>query len=368
MPFASSRCTLPSARNSSPGLWPAFVYESRPDAGVERGDEGGHVALGRRLHEQAARDLRADAGRSCGRPRSGPSAARRTRPPAARRPSPCPTRRRSRSPARRCRRGPGTRRSRRRPRARRRWRRTPSSPGISGSCSGSSASWIWRASAISFSSSRRRAPSSASVRLRRRSAATEPSAASSSMSCSEKRRTCTRELSTIMPWRARGVDERRRDQAAHARAQDALGRREALVGLRVEHQRHLALLGHLVLEAAREEEVAARARQPAAGDALEPAVRPAQEDHRLLGPEVDEGAVEHGLEQLLERERGGERPVDLVQHLEAARRLALGGREQLRGRAQHDRVGRARLRRRRRSWAWTRWRRSPRSRSPSRTA
>jgi len=31
-------------------------------------------------------------------------------------------------------------------------------------------------------------------------AATEPSAASSSMSCSEKRRTCTRELSTIMPW------------------------------------------------------------------------------------------------------------------------------------------------------------------------
>jgi len=44
------------------------------------------------------------------------------------------------------------------------------------------------------------------------------------------------------PEAAPGVEERRRDQAAHARAQDALGGGEALVGLRVEDERGLALL------------------------------------------------------------------------------------------------------------------------------
>jgi hypothetical protein len=59
---------------------------------------------------------------------------------------------------------------------------------------------------------------------------------------------------------------------------------------------------------------------------------------------VSEGAVEDRLEELAEGEGGGEGAVDLVQELQPTGRLALRRGDQLGGRAQHDRVRRARLR------------------------
>ena len=139
---------------------------------------------------------------------------------------------------------------------------------------------------------------------------------------------------------ARGVEEGGRDQAAHPGAEDALGGGEARVGERVEDERGLRLVHHLVLEAARVEDLSLRAREPAARHPLEPAVRALEVDGGLLGPQVLEGAVQQHLEQLVQGLGGGERAMDLVQQLETARRLALGGGEQLGGGAQHDRVAR----------------------------
>ena len=156
-------------------------------------------------------------------------------------------------------------------------------------------------------------------------AAAAASETSSSMSFSEKRRTWIREFSTISPGQP---SESSSGAATRLRTPELMmlsGRVEPLVGARVHDQRRQALLGHLADQAARVEEVAAEPGQPSLSDPGELAVGLAQEDDGLLRPQVGEGAVEHQLEQGRERDRRGQRPVELVQQAQAVRVVAQPG-------------------------------------------
>lgn len=127
-------------------------------------------------------------------------------------------------------------------------------------------------------------------------------------------------------------EERRRHQAPHARAQDALGGGKAGVRLGVEDERGLALLRHLAFEASGNEEVPGGVGKPTACRSFQIPERGLEKDRPLLRAKVRESPVEDELEELLQRDRRRQRPVDLVEEAHPVAGLPLGRGHELRGR------------------------------------
>ena len=130
------------------------------------------------------------------------------------------------------------------------------------------------------------------------------------------------------PHRPFGIDERRGDDAAHARGDDRVRVGEPLIHRRVEHERGPLLAGHFVDDATRDDDTARLPRPLAARRGLERAVGLLEQDDAFFRVQHVEAALEDQIEELGQRDRRRQRAMNLVQRREArraARRFRLPG-------------------------------------------